>query len=382
MACAPFVVAACAGAGCARVPDPFDLARAQGHIDMLAHRIGSRPIGSSANRDAREYIARELRATGFTVRLQEADAVDGKRGLTAHVVNIIATRDGQLRDAVALVSHYDSVPDGPGASDDALGVATCLESARVLAQSPMRHSVFVIVTDGEEVGLMGARAVVADLDVASRVRTFLNFDGTGAGGDTFLYESGPGWGAPLTAWAAGAPAPAGASFAVEIYRRLPNDTDFSILKTMGASGLNFAPLRDSYAYHTDRDVATRVDLATIRHEIGNTIGIVRALDAMDWSSSAITPTYFDLLGTRGVLYGELANLMSVWLRLASRRSRGSRSPPTSFAFEACSGSARQHSGRRSRPSRAPRLRSAPPGSCARYAPRSIRGTPRRAGSSC
>ena len=62
-----------------------------------------------------------------------------------------------MRDAVALVSHYDSVPDGPGAGDDALGVATCLESGRVLAGLGLRHSLFVIVTDGEEVGLMGAR---------------------------------------------------------------------------------------------------------------------------------------------------------------------------------------------------------------------------------
>lgn len=314
-ALAPLVVAVCAGAGCARAVESFDLSRAQAHIDTLARRIGSRPIGSAANREAREYISRELEQSGFAVRLQEADAVDARRGLTAHVVNIIATRDGQLRDAVALVSHYDSVPDGPGASDDALGVATCLESARVLAQSPMRHSLFVIVTDGEEAGLMGARAVVSDADVASRVRTYLNFDGTGAGGETFLYESGPGWGSPLTAWAHGAPAPAGGSFAVEIYRRLPNDTDFSILKTTGASGLNFAPLGDSYAYHTDRDIATRVDPSTIRQEIGNTIGTMRALDAMTWSSSAVVPTYFDLLGARGVLYGELFNRASVWIAL-------------------------------------------------------------------
>src|SRR5205814_1886770 len=115
-----------------------------------------------ANARAREYIAGRLRRLGFDVRLQEADAVDQPRGLTAHVINIIAVRAGKRPEAIALVSHYDSVPDGPGAADDALGVATCLEAARVLSAPPLAHSLFVIVTDGEEAGLMGARAAVQD----------------------------------------------------------------------------------------------------------------------------------------------------------------------------------------------------------------------------
>ncbi len=301
---------------CARLDESVDVARARAHVDKLARVIGVRPIGSPANRDARSYIASELERSGFAVRLQEADAVEPLRGLTAHVVNIIATKDGSIPEAVALVSHYDSVPDGPGASDDALGVATCLESARMLAVAGLRHSIFVLVTDGEEVGLMGARAVVTDPDVAARVRTFLNFDGTGAAGATQLFETGPGWSAPLTAWARGAVAPAGQSFGIEVYRRLPNDTDFTVLKTIGAAGLNFAPIGDSYAYHTDRDIATRVDPFTLQHEIGNTVSTVRTLDALEWTMAAPSATYFDLFGGRAVLYGSGTDRAVVWAALA------------------------------------------------------------------
>ena len=306
------LIAAFSSAGCARQSLPFDAARARGHIDALARRIGSRPIGTAENRQAREYIAAALRDAGLSVRLQETDAVDQRAGLTAHVVNIIATKDGAARDAVALISHYDSVPDGPGASDDALGVATCLESARVLARLELRHSLFVIVTDGEEVGLMGARGAVTDFEIASRVRTFLNFDGTGAAGPTLLFEAGPGWGAPLSAWATGAPAPAGASFGAEIYRRLPNDTDFTVFKTLGASGLNFAPVADSYAYHMDRDIASRVEAGTLNHEIANTIATVRTLDAMEWSPPSDPPTYFDVFGAHATVYGETAARVLAW----------------------------------------------------------------------
>ena len=40
---------------------------------------------------------------------------------------------------MAIVSHYDSVPEGPGAADDAFGVGVSLEAARVLAARSHRN---------------------------------------------------------------------------------------------------------------------------------------------------------------------------------------------------------------------------------------------------
>ncbi len=262
-------------AACGTARPAFDEARARAHIDMLAGTIGSRPTGSPANVRARLYIVAELQRYGFTVRVQETRAVDPQQGVTAPVANIIASRDGDRPEAIALMSHYDSVPEAAGALDTALGVATCLEAARVLIEQPMRHSLFVIITDGEELGLLGARVAVTDPEIAKRVRAFLNFDGTGAAGPMLLFETGPGWGAPLDAWAQGATAPEGASYSTEIYRRLPNDTDFTAFRTLGAAGLNFAPVDDSYAYHTDRDVPARVQAGTLAHGIVNAISTVR-----------------------------------------------------------------------------------------------------------
>ena len=68
-----------------------------------------------------------------------------------------------------------------------------------------------------------------------------------------LFETGPGNPWLVRPWARRAPHPRGGSFAIEIYKRLPNDTDFSILKRHEIPGLNFAIVGDSYAYHTARD---------------------------------------------------------------------------------------------------------------------------------
>ena len=288
-------------ASCAPATDP-GLESARATIQELAGDIGSRPVGSPASARAREYIVRRLTDAGYTVHVQDTDAVEPKTGVTAHVANIIGVRAGADRDAIALVSHYDSVPDGPGAQDDALGVATCLESARRLATTSLRHTIIVLVTDGEEVGLMGARAAVNDPDVLGHVRAFLNFDGTGGHGLPTLFQTGPGLGDAVDAWAHGATSPFGTSLGFEVYRRIPNDTDFTVLETTGAYGLNFAPIGHSSAYHTDRDVPSGVADDTIAHEIASTVGVVRVLDTTKLQHDGELPMYFDVGHRFGIVY--------------------------------------------------------------------------------
>jgi Peptidase family M28 len=292
---------------CAAPTGRFQEANARAHISMLGGTIGSRPVGTYANAQARAYLVEQLELYGFTVRVQETDATDHEAGRTARVANILAVTNGTRRDAIALVAHYDSVPDAPGALDDALGVAVCLETARLLAAGGrLQHSLVVLLTDGEEPGLLGARAATLDQEFASRVRTFLNFDAIGASGDALLFEAGPGRGAPLGAWARSAAAPRGSSFVTEIYKQLPNETDFSVLASARRFGLNFSPVTESYGYHTARDVPERVASHTIRHAGENALTIVEALDRMGLDSREGAATFFDLAGRRAVVYGRAA----------------------------------------------------------------------------
>ena len=157
------------------------------------------------------------------------------------------------------MSHYDSVAWGPGAGDDALGTAVVLEAARVLAARPSpRYTLMLLITDGEEHGLMGARALMDDPEVRARLKTFVNLEAIGTDAPFVLFETGPGTSPALRAWAK-ASRPRGGSYMQSIYDALPNDTDFSVLKTLpGVSGINFAAAGDGYTYHTDRDRADRV----------------------------------------------------------------------------------------------------------------------------
>ena len=316
-------------AACSRPAGVFVEANARAHVSMLAGTIGSRPVGTPAAARARDYITDQLQQFGFTVRVQETDARRHELGRTARVANIIAMLPGERSEALGLVSHYDSSPDAPGATDDALGVAVSLEAARVFAASARRHwTMFVLVTDGEEAGLMGAAALVNDREVVDRLRAYINVESIGSAGAPVLFETGPGNGWLVKPWAAAAPHPRGGSYAIEIYQRLPNDTDFSILKTRDIPGLNFAPVGDSYAYHTARDTPDRLSTQTIRQTGENVASLVAALQDVDITQRNARPvTFFDIGGAVGATFGPLAQWLIAalalvlgvvaWVRLAS-----------------------------------------------------------------
>jgi hypothetical protein len=322
-------------AGCARPAGLFSEQNARAHVSMLAGTIGSRAIGTPANERARQYVISQLTLFGFEVRVQEADARRPELGRTARVANVIATLPGARAEAIGLVAHYDSHADTPGASDDALGVAVAIEAARVFAaRSDRQWSLMVLLTDGEEAGLMGAAALVTDREVTERLATYLQVESIGSEGPALLFETGPANGWLVGAWARSAPHPRGASFAVEIYERLPNDTDFSIIERHGIPGLNFAPVADSYAYHTARDTPERLSARTVRETGENVVSILNTLNGMDITHRSTAPaTFFDVGGAAAVSYGPLAgSMLSIasllcgviaWVRLTATAVRTS-----------------------------------------------------------
>ena len=283
----------------------FSAFNARRHLVALSETFGSRPIGTAANASARAYLVAELEATGFNVRLQDVDVTEPASGLTAHVFNIVATTDGASSDALGLLAHYDSVPHGPGAGDDAFGAAVVLEAARVLAaRSNQNHGLMVVLTDGEESGLLGAMALVEDESVTGSLRAYANVESIGADGPAFLFETGPRNGALLRAWSRNVPHPRGASFALEIYRRLPQDTDFSVLNEAGVPGLNFALVGESHVYHTARDTADRIPDSALQRTGDNLVALMGALDRLDLSQPMPDKErYFDVAGVTAVAYG-------------------------------------------------------------------------------
>lgn len=302
------VAAALACAGCAEPPTDFAVERARRHVEVLGRDIGSRPIGSPANAAARAYLSGQLASLGFTTRIQSAVA-HNPRGITGLVHNVIGTVDGTRPEAVVLVAHYDSVSTGSGAVDDALGTATVMEAARVLASRGRRHwSLITVLTDGEEEGLLGAEAAVGDPEIRRRAKVVLNLEAMGGGTPVMLFETGPGNKWLVDLWARAAPRPRGASFSDEIYRRMPNDTDFSVFRRAGIPGLNFGAIGDSYSYHTALEGPERVADAALRQAGSTTVALVDALEREDITQrTAEQARYVDVLSVGALSWSPAAD---------------------------------------------------------------------------
>jgi hypothetical protein len=125
-----------------------DSSRLWKHVETLA---GERE-GERARSFTRDYISQQLKTFGFSPKLQEFD-----RG-----INVFAERKGTDSNAGAILiaAHYDTVPQSPGADDNATGVAAVLEVARLLGSRPTPRTLQVAFFDREEIGLLGSLAFV------------------------------------------------------------------------------------------------------------------------------------------------------------------------------------------------------------------------------
>ncbi len=252
----------------------------------------------------RGRIVDELTRLGYQPQVQTTFAC-GQYVNCATVNNVVARLDGtdgdpDSSDAVLLAAHYDSVPAGPGDSDDGMGVATVLEIARALKSLPApRHSIILLIDDGEEAGLLGAHAFVDSSPWAKDVRVAVNIDARGTSGPSLMFETGSANDWIVRLYARHASRPAATSIFYAVYQQLPNDTDFTVFKAAGYQGLNFANVGDVVHYHTPLDDSANMSLATLQHHGDNALPAVVALA----NSDLVNPpqreaVFFDLFGRR------------------------------------------------------------------------------------
>ena len=229
--------------------------------------------------------------------------------ISGSVENIIVRLKGtEGGKAVLIAGHYDSVPTGPGASDDGSAVVAMLESLRALRPGPqLRNDVIFLFTDGEEAGLLGARAFVDEHPWAKDAGVVLNFEARGKTGPAIMFETSPDNGWLISQFAQSAPYPIANSLSYEIYKRLPNDTDLTVLKSAGLSGLNFAYIDGLNHYHTQIDDLASIDEQSLQHQGSYMLALARHFGNVSLESTrANQAVYFNLLGSLLVHYSDAA----------------------------------------------------------------------------
>ncbi|MGC1831300.1 MAG: M28 family peptidase [Candidatus Acidiferrales bacterium] len=285
----------------------FSAARALEVLGRIEDDEAPHPIGSAADAAIRGRVLEEFKRLGYDPQEQTAFACSAQ-GTCATVHNVLARLDGadagpaaspdaaERQPAVLLAAHYDSVPAGPGASDDGTGVAVELEIARALTTLPRpRHSIIFLADEGEEAGLLGARAFVLAHPWAKDVRAAVNLDARGTSGPSLMFETGSANEWVVRLYKEGAARPAASSIFYSVYKRLPNDTDFSIFKLPGWQGLNFAFIGGVAEYHTPLDNLANVSAASVQHQGENALAAMLALANADIANPrGGEAVYFDI----------------------------------------------------------------------------------------
>lgn len=109
----------------------------------------------------RAYLTQQLRTYGYEPTSQTFGA-GSSAGTNLSVVRPGTHAPGQK---ILVGAHYDSVLGSPGADDNASGIATALEVARIFANYPTNKTLQVVFFDQEELqpqgaGLIGSNAFV------------------------------------------------------------------------------------------------------------------------------------------------------------------------------------------------------------------------------
>jgi hypothetical protein len=246
------------------------------HVREIAQR--PHPSGSADNARVREYLLAQLRSLGLDPQVQEATGVGTRYPEAGHVRNVLARLAGRVPGgpAVVLMAHYDGVAGGPAAGDDAAGSAAVLETIRALrAGPPLTHDVIVVITDGEEAGLLGAAAFVREHPWAKDVGVTLNFEARGTRGRSYMFETGPG-NLDVARVLRRVRDLSATSLSVTVYRTLPNDTDLSEMAVLAKPALNFAFADGVERYHTAHDDVAHLDRGSLQHHGVQMLTLARA----------------------------------------------------------------------------------------------------------
>jgi hypothetical protein len=289
----------------------FSAARAMIDVREIARR--PHPVGSADHFRVQTVLLQRMAALGLQTSTQTGplspEAVrrierNGASAAGLELVNLIGVlpgRDPRL-PAVALMAHYDTVPDSAGAADDTAGVAAILETVRALrARGPADRTLVVLLTDGEELNLDGARVFWGGHPLRDRIGAVVNLEARGGGGRAMMFETGRGNARTIGLFArTGVKATGGVSsnsLAVFVYELMPNGTDFTIPKDRGVQGINLAFIGRPAQYHAEASTPDALDQGSVQHIGSQALEMSEALlHARTLPAATQNVVYSDLFG--------------------------------------------------------------------------------------
>jgi hypothetical protein len=251
-------------------PEVFSAERALTHLGIIAQ--APHPSGSSAQAQVRDYLVQQLMNLGLEVEVQQAAGVE----------NVLARLDGvDPYGAVLLQAHYDSI-GGPGAADNASGVAALLEVMRALAAGPaMRNDIIALFDDSEELpdAFTGTKVFIRKHPWMADVRVAVGMD-TAVRGFITTCDTGTdnGWMVDVLA----------AAYTGGLWNSLSGGGGYDTLPFKQA-GIRVLELEDNYPFyqqHTPWDVPAIVNPGSVQQLGDQVLSVAHELSSRDLGNTS------------------------------------------------------------------------------------------------
>ncbi|CAM3826380.1 M28 family peptidase [Litorimonas haliclonae] len=276
----------------------FDTAEAFTRLERLLDDETPHPVDSDANDEVRERLVAEITDLGFEPIIRDDFICKPypNSASCARVQNVMFWLNEPGPEAVMIASHYDSVPAGPGASDDGIGVAASLEIASVLKGRDLAKPVLVLMTDGEETGLIGAHSFVKKDPFASLIGSVVSMEARGVRGPVAMFQTGTPNQRDIQALKTDIRKPLTSSLAAAVYDIMPSDTDVTEFLPLEPDVANYAVGEGVAFYHTPGDNLANLDKRSLFHMGANGLSAVEAYLETPMDDSEGQWLYTDIFG--------------------------------------------------------------------------------------
>lgn len=147
-----------------------------------------RKTGTKGAVMARKYLTDRLKEIGLKpyptqLSYEQAFEIKGRDGAEAiQGINLVAFIPGKSDNVIVISAHYDHIgiiknEIYNGADDNASGVAGLLQFAKYFSKNKPNNSLIFAIFDGEEMGLQGAKAFLANSPVSlEKIKLNINMD--------------------------------------------------------------------------------------------------------------------------------------------------------------------------------------------------------------
>lgn len=246
------------------------------HIKEIAKEPHS-IFDNKGHEKVKNYILDELKKLGVESKTYKYNDVYVKRTNTKeNLENIYAEIKGKNDSYIMLVTHYDSShakkeryaeKDGSyGAADAGYGLSTILDTIRAIKENnvPLKNGIKILITDGEEYGLLGAKEAVKEKEIFENVNYLINLEARGTDGPAIMFKTSPNNSKVLDLYSK-SDKPFSYSITPEIYRLLPNSTDFTVFLDNNITGINISVLDGMEHYHTPDDNVENINEKSLQH---------------------------------------------------------------------------------------------------------------------